>query len=157
MKAAGIVETLRAIKIVRFVKLFNRLAHCIDPPSSNIGHSQHLYLLSFPVSITSPLHTSKMSSFRIYHPHPPVSASSPSPASLQLQSTTEAVAITSALNSSLQTFHLIHHRNKNQHRSQRWFRHLSTLRRNLRKLLCILEILSSPQNPPTGSKPLIFN
>ena len=48
-----------------------------------------------------------------------------------------------SLQSSIQTLHLIHHRNKNQHRTQLWFRHLSCLLRNLRKLNCSLDVTSS--------------
>ena len=37
------------------------------------------------------------------------------------------------------TFHLLYHRNKNQHRCAKWFKHLSLLRRNTRKLAVAVE------------------
>ena len=41
----------------------------------------------------------------------------------------------SVLRSTDSLLHLLHHRNHNQHRAQKWYPHFSTLRRQLRKLL----------------------
>ena len=47
------------------------------------------------------------------------------------------------LTPSLQILHLIHHRNKNQHRRSPWFKHLALLRRHLARLI-------SESTPPTN-------
>ena len=46
---------------------------------------------------------------------------------------------TPTLRSSSQMLHLLHHRNKNQHRRAHWFQYLSLLKRHLNKLITELE------------------
>ena len=43
------------------------------------------------------------------------------------------------LRSSSQILHLLHHRNKNQHRRAHWFQYLSLLKRHLNKLIAEVE------------------
>lgn len=45
-----------------------------------------------------------------------------------------------ALNSEYKLLRLLHHRNKNQHRSTRWWRHFNTLKRSLTKLIALLQV-----------------
>ena len=75
-------------------------------------------------------------------PKPPLPSLHPSsPALLSSQTTTTK----NSLLSISQILHLTHHRNKNQHRLTKWYKHLSILRRNISKLLSEVEILETAE------------